>query len=531
MRRFSSYGPVDKDIHYYVPRQELIEKGYTLLLGESPEEGGHYLTVWAPRQRGKTWIMQEAIDHIKQINQFDVVMTSVGRAKEQEKEEEVMKIIIEEFQYALNRTFPPLKKISELRRLFTGDYFKRPVILVLDEFDALDEVFINQFSNVFRELYLKRTIEKEKTNEEKTCLLHGLALIGVRSVLGIENQSGSPFNVQRSLHIPNLTIDEVREMFQWYERESGQEVEPEVIDRLYKETNGQPGITCWFGELLTEAYNPDPSSPITLSHFDEAYGAATHILPNNNILNLISKVNKPPYNELILELFKTGEKIEFKFHNRDINYLYMNGIIDSEKGDKNTYYLKFSSPFVQKSLFDYFSETYFKFHGNLVEPFTNLDSIITPSGLEIIPLLNLYQAYLDRNKTWLFKNAPRRSDQRIFEAVFHFSFFSYVSEFSRSKNIGVIPEFPTGNGKIDILLQYKEMRYGIELKSFRDNAAFRDALDKAAQYGKQLGLNEIYLVNFIESIDESTRTTYQEPHQNPVTGVIVNPFFIITGDI
>jgi hypothetical protein len=36
-----------------------------------------------------------------------------------------------------------------------------------------------------------------------------MALIGVRAVLGVENVKGSPFNVQRSVHIPNLTHDEV----------------------------------------------------------------------------------------------------------------------------------------------------------------------------------------------------------------------------------------------------------------------------------------------------------------------------------
>jgi hypothetical protein len=38
----------------------------------------------------------------------------------------------------------------------------------------------------------------------KDYLLHGMALIGVRAVLGVENVKGSPFNVQRSVHIPEF---------------------------------------------------------------------------------------------------------------------------------------------------------------------------------------------------------------------------------------------------------------------------------------------------------------------------------------
>jgi hypothetical protein len=39
---------------------------------------------------------------------------------------------------------------------------------------------------------------------------------------------GSPFNVQRSVHIPNLTHDEVVYLFDWYQRETGQSIQPEV---------------------------------------------------------------------------------------------------------------------------------------------------------------------------------------------------------------------------------------------------------------------------------------------------------------
>ncbi|MCP4108110.1 MAG: hypothetical protein GY749_21615, partial [Desulfobacteraceae bacterium] len=55
MRKFSSYGPVDTDLHYYVPRKELVDRAYTQLKGVIPDKGGHYITVWAPRQTGKTW--------------------------------------------------------------------------------------------------------------------------------------------------------------------------------------------------------------------------------------------------------------------------------------------------------------------------------------------------------------------------------------------------------------------------------------------------------------------------------------------
>ena len=71
MRKFSSYGPVDTDLHYYVPRTALIEQGLTQLVGKTPDKGGHYITVWAPRQRGKTWIMVQVLRRLQNEKQYE----------------------------------------------------------------------------------------------------------------------------------------------------------------------------------------------------------------------------------------------------------------------------------------------------------------------------------------------------------------------------------------------------------------------------------------------------------------------------
>jgi hypothetical protein len=58
MRRFHSYGPVDCRYHFCVDRQTLVERCIDQLVG-IPDQGGHYFTIWAPRQTGKTWLMRQ----------------------------------------------------------------------------------------------------------------------------------------------------------------------------------------------------------------------------------------------------------------------------------------------------------------------------------------------------------------------------------------------------------------------------------------------------------------------------------------
>ena len=85
MRRFSSYGPVDKDLHYYAPRQELLDFGHRQLVGSNPEKSGHYITIWAPRQTGKTWALNSIFAKIRSDNRFDVVKVELEALKTEKK--------------------------------------------------------------------------------------------------------------------------------------------------------------------------------------------------------------------------------------------------------------------------------------------------------------------------------------------------------------------------------------------------------------------------------------------------------------
>ncbi|MCX6578894.1 MAG: AAA-like domain-containing protein [Candidatus Aminicenantes bacterium] len=499
MRRFSSYGPINTHLHYYAPRKELIARAFTQLVGENPSEGGHYITVWAPRQTGKTSVMQEILFQLKKDPLFDVLKINLENLKNETDVGTIIGAICEEIGAGLNKTFTGINTQQQFQKIFNRDVLDKPLILILDEFDALAENAINTIVGAFRNIHINRSDEKDKTTEQKTYLLHAVALIGVRSVLGIENEKGSPFNVQRSVHISNLTFEEVEGMFKWYERESGQAVEEEVILALYDEMRGQPGLTCWFGELLTETYNPDPKKPISMSNFDEAYGAATHILPNNNILNLISKVDKPPYDETVIKFFQTDEKTVFNYDDKNLNYLYMNGVIAAEKVGSKEYYVKFSCPFVQKRIFNFFSNRFFSYLGQLIHPLDPMEDAVDEENLYIPNIIKRYQAYLTKNQAVFFKDVPRRkTDMKIYEAIFHFNLFRYLFDLLKKRGVEVIPEFPTGNGKIDLILKYRKNTYALELKSFSDMSDFHRGIEQAADYGRQTGLKEISFVVFVE---------------------------------
>ena len=530
MRRFISYGPVNAKLHYHAPREELINRAYTQLMGENPRDGGHYITVWAPRQTGKTWLMQQILFRLNKDEEFDVFKINLEHLKDQVDPHKIIISIAETIGERLGKTFKGINDIKEFQGIFKKGVLSKPLILILDEFDALCEEGINAVVSALRNIYVTRMDEMDKPTKQRSYLLHGVALIGIRSVLGIGSAKGSPFNVQRSLHVPNLTYKEVEGMFKWYEKESGQQIQPEVITKLFDETRGQPGLTCWFGELLTETYNEDKKQPINMGVFEKAYTAASILLPNANVLNIISKAKQEPYKELVLELFRTNDLMDFKFDDEEINFLYMNGVIEPETLSNKEIVVRFANPFLQKRLFNYFSSELFDVMGRLVAPFDKLEDAITEDTLNIRALMKYYQEYLLKNSQWLFKNVPRRKDLRIYEAVFHFNIYMYLFQLLKRRGGEVHPEFPTGNGKIDIVIKYRNQVYGLELKSYTDYANYKNALNQAASYAMQLGLKEMSLIFFIESIDEENREKYEKNYIDKDTGVNVAPIFVETGE-
>jgi len=192
-------------------------------------------------------------------------------------------------------------------------------------------------------------------------------------------------------------------------------------------------------------------------------------------------------------------------------------------------YVKFPSPYIQKRLFNYFARTLYHEMDGLYDPFEDLSDTITENSLNIPQLLLRYEQYLQANRELVLKNAPRRGGLRVYEAVFHFHIYLYLTRFLDSYKAQVQPEFPTGNGQIDLLIRHAGQLFGLELKSFANQRAYREALDQAAKYGQQLGLTKIWLVLFIESVDETNRQRFEIDYRDNKKGVTVHPQFVQTG--
>jgi len=199
---------------------------------------------------------------------------------------------------------------------------------------------------------------------------------------------------------------------------------------LRRSFKGQPGLTCWFGELLTETYNQATEQSITMAHFEGVYADALDLLPNNNILNIISKAKQPSYKPFVLELFQTKTKIKFTYDDPIVNFLYMNGVVSVEQVSVGENYVKFPCPYIQKRLFSYFARELYQEMDGLYSPFEDLSDTITDNSLNLPRLLARYEQHLQANREQVLKNAPRRqNDLRVSSGRFSVSSLSLSDPF------------------------------------------------------------------------------------------------------
>ncbi|KPA09261.1 ATPase domain protein, prokaryote domain protein [Candidatus Magnetomorum sp. HK-1] len=507
MRTFHSYGPVDCEENFCVDRKEMIEKCTSQLIGKK-EKGGHYFTIWAPRQTGKTWLIRQCVKNIKKKykDQYfvgDISMQAIAIEKNDDPTsiffQRWRSVIMDEFNIDVGQ----LDTWENWIKFFgkSNGLLKKPLILFIDEFDKLPNQLIDQIVSMFREIYLSRN----------KYMLHGLALVGVRAVLGVDSRKGSPFNIQKSLNIPNLILEETTDMFDQYQDESGQIIEKQVVKKLYETTNGQPGLISWFGELLTDKwkYNPGYDKTIDMNIWKYVYERACNAENNNTVMNIIAKA-KNDYPDHVLKLFSQSD-IQFSLDTRWCNYMYMHGIIENKtikraSGEYKTICC-FASSFIQHKIYNAFvSEIQTDYTVPILDFSDDLSDVFLENKIDIPALVIRYTNYLSRLydkgiNPW--KNQPRRkSDFHLTEAVGHFHLYHWLQTVL-GERCAVIPEFPTGNGKVDIHIKCNDLSGLIEVKSFKTAYDTKEAMKQAAKYSEQTNHKEITVAMFTPFLDKN----------------------------
>ena len=470
MRIFNTSGPCNPAQHYTLMRERLVAQGEGLVAG------GRFFTIFAPRQAGKTTYFQLLFRRLAHQGYTPVWISLEG----------LKHATVEKFYKVLGHDLQREVKLagSDLTVTLTDPidlqfYLEqiqpqiKPLVLVIDEFESVPEVVLSDLLHTFRKIY----------HRKEYYALHSLLLVGVSTLAELVVSSSSPFNIVDQLQIPYFTLAEVQELIGQHVQETGQVFRPEVIQAIYNNTQGQPGLVNGLCQHLVDVMAPDRTQPVTMAAF---YPTLKYFLTerfDKNILNVVQKARTKK--EFMVKLLFGEAVIPFTVNDPDIAYLYANGVVDNVDG-----YVQLPAPLYSKALI-----TAFRPHSNgetqeYVSAHDTFRDYATADGLNLHAILQRYRDYVQRRGFHAFDT------EQLKEAAWHYSLDGFINFFIQQLGGDTLVEVPSGRGRTDILILYGDHRYIIETKIFVSQTQYQHGKQQLTDYLTTEGLQEGFYVVF-----------------------------------
>jgi len=456
-----------------------------IAIGLEKVRKGRYLTLFAPRQSGKTTYFQLLLEAVKEEG-FTPILISFEKLKTVTR-----KVFYRDLNHQLHQRLakPQIKK-TITNQVDLVDFFEQSnnqsLVLVIDEFEGIPDSVLSEVMHAFRQMY----------HQKQYHALHSLILVGVSTIAELVTSSASPFNVVEELKVSYFTEEEVSLLIDQYVVESGQRFEPKVINAIYENTKGQPGLVCALAAHLVKTVATDKT--VTMADFFDTLNYFLKSKYDKNILNIVQKAKQK--NAFMCRLLFGEEPIDFSVDVEDIAYLHANGVIENIE-DR----VGILVPLYSKRIITAFRPVHNgeRMHYGLKANDT-FDEYLKADGLNIHALLNKYRQYVRRRGFKAFDT------ENLKEAAWHYSLDGFINFFIEALEGHTFIEVPSGAGQTDILIVYKNNRYLIEVKVFSNNTRLKKGKGQLAEYLKSEGLDEGYCVVFSNLHTDDDELYYDE---------------------
>ncbi len=365
----------------------------------------------------------------------------------------------------------------------------RPLVVFLDEIDALrDDVLIA----VIRQL-------RDGHPNRPKAFPWSLGLIGLRDVRDYKVASGggehlhtaSPFNIKvRSLTMREFTADEVIELYAQHTAETGQAFAPDALLEAYALTQGQPWLVNALGYVVTTELRPDRAETITVADIDRARDLLVE-RQDTHLDSLADRLRDPRVRAAIEPMIQ-GEALP-SLQPDDLQFVLDLGLVRERAGGgvevANAIYREIIArqlTITMRASLPVIAPTWLRADG----------------GMDFDLLLEAFVAFWVQHGEALLGSSPYN------EAAPHLVLMAFLH---RVVNGGgrVEREYAIGTRRLDLSVEYRGDRLGIEVKTWRDSDKTRDpiaaGLDQLDAYLARIGVQHGWLVLFDQRSGGDTR--------------------------
>jgi hypothetical protein len=353
-------------------------------------------------------------------------------------------------------------------------------VLFLDEIDALRDAVL---LSVLRQL-------RDGHGQRPQAFPWSLALVGLRDVRdykvssseGERLQTSSPFNIKvRSLTMRDFTAGEVSALYAQHTEATGQRFDDEALARAFELTRGQPWLVNALAYVVTEELLTDRAQPVTTAALDRAKELL--IERQDTHLDSLAERLRDPRVRAVIEPMLQGEALG-ELAPDDLRFTLDLGLV-RELGSGA---LEVANPIYREIIVRALSV-------GLRASIPALEPVwLDPRGA--MDWARLREAFV---QFWQQHGELLQGSSPYGEAAAHLVLMAFLH---RVVNGGgrVDREYALGSKRLDLCVEYRGARLGIEVKTWRDGDKQRDpvasGLAQLEGYLARSGIEHGWLVLF-----------------------------------
>ncbi|GBU23888.1 hypothetical protein R83H12_00507 [Fibrobacteria bacterium R8-3-H12] len=479
-----------------------------------------YFVIHAARQSGKTTLLKELVRKINAEGSYHALYCSLEAVQGLTEQEKGVPAVVKTIKAAIANFGLPAdfaknadySDYSNVLKTSLTDYCRsldKPLVILFDEADCLSNGTLITFLRQLRNGYIDRP---------QVPFVHSLALVGMRNIRDYKAKirpdsatlgSSSPFNiVKESLNLKNFTKEDVAELYSQHTKETGQAFEPQAVDYIFEQTQGQPwlvnAVAC---ECVEKICKKDYAIPITSEMASQAIqniilARGTHIdsLMERLKEERVRKIIQP----LILGDYVPDKNSDDYLYTRDLGLIREvgNGLIEPGNQIYAEVIVRYLSYTLQEEL-------------KAEMPDDNLPKYIASGQIDVNFLLREFQVFWRENsEIWISRY--KENFYQYDEAAPHLVFHGFLQ---RVINGGaqIIREMALGKKRADLCIVYGEHKYPIELKILRNDKSIPDGLKQLSAYMDRVGASEGWLVVFDRNAERSWEEKLYAKEQGKIT--------------
>ena len=491
-RYFNIAGPCHSSGHYMLDPLRNMGNDLMNLIDQKS-----YFVIHAARQSGKTTLLKELARKINAEQKYYILYCSLEEIQAFIEPEKGIPAIVKSIKVALSDYDMPgnfaanadYSDVTNVLRTTLAKYCKtldKPLIILFDEADCLSNGTLITFLRQLRNGYI---------NRPDVPFVHSLALVGMRNIRDYKAHirddsttlgSASPFNiVTESLSIKTFTRDEISDLYSQHTAEAGQIFEPQAIDCIFDQTNGQPWLVNAIArECVEKICKKDYTIPITQ---EMARNAINNIIlaRGTHFDSLMERLKEERVRKVIQPLI-LGEEAD----RTTDNYLYAKdlGLIKDFDGKVEP-----ANPIYAEVIIRAINWTAQEAIKN-IKPNFNLPKYIVDNKIDINHLLKNFQSFwCENSQIWV--NLYEEGFYEYKEAAPHLVLQAFLQRVINGGGY-IIREMALGTKRADLCVVYEEQKYPIELKILRSNKSLPEGLEQLSVYMDKVGSSEGWLVLF-----------------------------------